>query len=461
MGILYEDQYREQLSERFSEILRIDSVFHGMKTKAEQDYNAGRIDKDVYQEVMNATYFTPLSSRCKNYAIPERNRLLVLKYGKFLNSGELSLTDLESSYLEIVGRLDNVANSVKGYYSFYNLSLEELREKVLDFVRTLTLEKIAELKGKIKVLEDKEKALKPEERAQSILGIGIKQYKKDIVKIENDEKNIINSVLAADHDTLMHYVCTKTSINERFYKWYRVRKNKEKVKNGEYKTVEISGLNGSRVNAVACRESIKTSEDLIKHIVEVNGWITDFATRSATVTNDIGKRHGMSRLYSKEECFRLFKKFYDIDTFLNYLPSYLDNDNSLSDVDIFKIFYLENFLDYKKVDPDKFRMVLIKSVLEYYNSLILKYSSVLRNMIGKASARIDEVVEDNVKVTSNVVIMRDAIGDLTDETDYLNGYLTKEEEEELYDSLNKYFEEMDKMVKGEAKRLDNGKKSSN
>lgn len=461
MGILYEDQYREQLSERFSEILRIDSAFHGMKNMAEQDFNAGIIDKDTYQEVMNANYFAPLSSRCSKYVIPERNRLLVLKYGKFLKSGELSLGDLETSYLEIVERLDNVANSVKGYYSFYNLSLEELREKVLEFVKTLTLEKIEELKSKIKVLEDKVKELKPEERAKSILGIEIKQYKREIAKLENDEKNIINSVVAADHDTLMRYVCTKTSINERFYKWYRVRKNKEKVKNGEYKVVEISGLNGSRVSAVACRESINTAEDLIKHIVEVNGWITDFATSSSTITNDIGKRHGISRLYTKEECYRLFKKFYDIDSFLNYLPSYLDNDSSLSDVDIFKIFYLENFLDYKKVDPDKFRMVLIKSVLDYYNSLVLKYSSVLKSMISKASSRINEVVEDNVKVTSGVVIMRDALRDLTDETDYLNGYLTKEEEEELYESLNKYFEEMEKMVKGEAKRLDNGKKSSN
>lgn len=458
MGIVIDDQYREQLSERFSEILRIDSVFHGMKSRAEMDFQKGIIDNSMYREIMDATYFAPLSSRCASYAIPEKDRLLVLKYGKFTKSGELSLNDLDAVYLDIIGRMDNVGNSVKNYYSFYNLSLEELREKVLEFVKDFTNQRKEELLSKIRLLEEKENSLKPTERPKNIYAVEIKQCRAEINKIENNEQTLIDGIMAADHDTLMQYVCNKLSINSNFYKWYRVRKNKEKLNDGEIKSIDLNELNGSRVKAVACMTSISTAKELIDHIVEVNGWINDFVLQSALVNNDIGKRHGISKLYSKEECYRLFKKFYDIDTFLNYLPSYLENDNGLNDVDIFKIFYLENFLDEKKVDPDKFRKTLIKSVLDYYNSLVVKYSSILKGIIAKSLGNIEEAIDCNVNVTKGIIVMNDTVEDLTDDTDYLNGYLSKEEEEELYESLNIYFREMDKMIKGEAMKMEHGKK---
>lgn len=456
-----EDQYREKLSEKFSEIMRIDAVFHELKNSAENDYNQGIIDFDTYQEVKNATYYTLLSNKCKNYALTPSERLLVLKYGKFMDNGELSLNGLEDVYTEIIGRYDNVANSVKNYYYFYNLSLEELRNKVIEFVKEYTLNKKEEIECKIATLREKEKELKPVERPKNIYNIEIKQLKKEIEKTETEEKKLINSVMAVDHDILMNYVCKKLSINENFYKWYRVRKNKEKLKNGEFNSIDLSDLNGSRVKAVTCMTCISTAKELIDHIVAVNGWINDFAVQSSTINNDIDKRHSIGKLYNKEECFMLFKKFYDINTFLNYLPSYLDNDDNLSDVDIFNIFYLEHFMDCKKVDPDKFRMTLVKSVFDYYNLLVLKYSSILKDIIGKSLGNIEQAVDCNIKVTTNVVLIKDAISDVNDNTDYLNGYLSNEEEEEVYESLNMYFEEMEKMVKGEAKKIEYGKKSSN
>lgn len=459
MESTYVDSYKEQLSDVFSEIIRIDTNFNSLKKKAMSDFEAGLIDKEVYTEVVYATYKRPLSARAREYAISEEERLLVLKYGQFMSNGDLSLAGLDDTYKDITGRMDSVGNSVKKYYEYYNLSLEELRAKVLEFVSMIAVKNKEDIFKKINDLEKKLLDIKPELRNKSVEQIEINQLKKEFKKIEENEKTVVNCVLNADHDALMKYICSKFKLEERFYKWYRVRKTKEKIANREHSEVLVDGLNDSRVAAIACKENLNTSSELINHIVEINQWISDFAVASSNVTNDIGRRNIIGKFYTKEECFRLFKKFYSIETFLNYLPSFLDYDNGLSDSQIFTIFYLENFLDSKKVDPDRFRITLIKSVLDYYKQLVSKYSILLKEIISKSANNIDSVLEHNISVTKNVILVRDIVSDIIDDKDYLEGYLSNEEEEQLYESLNLYFEMLEKSK--QEKVLEYGKKQNN
>ena len=57
------------------------------------DFEAGLIDKEVYTEVVYATYKRPLSARAREYAISEEERLLVLKISIIIMSFHLIFLD--------------------------------------------------------------------------------------------------------------------------------------------------------------------------------------------------------------------------------------------------------------------------------------------------------------------------------------------------------------------------------
>ena len=70
-----------------------------------------------------------------------------------------------------------------------------------------------------------------------------------------------------------------------------------------------------------------------------------------------------------------------------------------------------------------------------------------------------ENAKANISVTKNVILVRDIVSDTIDDKDYLEGYLSNEEEEQLYESLNLYFEMLEKSK--QEKVLEYGKKQNN
>ena len=154
MEAAYVDRYREELSDIFSKLVHIDIYFGSMKKKALADYEKGLISEAVYKEVNNATYRTVLKGDAQAYALPEDDRLLVLRYVGDSDVTALYLNDISNSFNALMEKMDLVAYSVKTYHKYYSMDIETLRASVLEMVNRQFEEKKEAIEVEMKEIFD-------------------------------------------------------------------------------------------------------------------------------------------------------------------------------------------------------------------------------------------------------------------------------------------------------------------
>ena len=223
MVTTYEDRYREELSDIFSRILKIDTCFGNAKKRAMSDFKKGLISEEVYNTVSQANYHTVLEGEAAPYAISEEDRAIVLRFVSLTEDGSLYLSDINDSFNDLVGRMDNVTNSVKTYFHYYDMDLETLKKSVIDIM----LERYSEKKMRIQIDID---VLKEQLNGDVQNNEEYKALVDKYAKIEEDEKAVCDKVNNAPYETLMEFIHKKFSLVENYYKWFRVRKNKS-IKN--------------------------------------------------------------------------------------------------------------------------------------------------------------------------------------------------------------------------------------
>ena len=89
METTYTDRYREELSEIFSSILRIDTKFCGNKKRARSDFEKGLISEEVLKRVEEADYHTVLDGDASPYALSDEDRKVVIRFTSLSEDGSL------------------------------------------------------------------------------------------------------------------------------------------------------------------------------------------------------------------------------------------------------------------------------------------------------------------------------------------------------------------------------------
>ena len=432
MVTAYEDRYKDELSDIFSRILKIEAYFGNAKKRAKSDFEKGLISEEVYRAVSEANYHTVLEGDASSYAISEEDRALVLKFVSLTEDGDLYLGDINDSYNNLIGRMDNVANSVKTYFYYYDMDLETLKKNVLDMMLEHYSEKKLKLQIDIDVLSSQLNGdVQGNEEYQKLLA----KYK----QVEEDEKVIRNNVNNASYDTLMEFINKKFGLVENYYKWFRVRKNKEDVSNGlvDVNSFGLVSTENELVNETRTQiASIEETDINLKEAYEL-GMV--FATEAVKIDNNIGVRLSLNPKYTKQECFMLFDKFYETAIFFDYCTMYAEEGKFLSNADVFNKFYIKKFGDQKSVDPNVFRAALIEDVISYYCSKARK----LKSDIATKKSVLDSTINSFAQINSEAIIAskreNDILTDLNDETDYLLDYLPVDMQDLLYESLKEYF----------------------
>lgn len=442
MVTTYEDRYREELSDIFSRILKIDTCFGNAKKRAMSDFKKGLISEEVYNTVSQANYHTVLEGGAAPYAISEEDRAIVLRFASLTEDGSLYLSDINDSFNDLVGRMDNVANSVKTYFHYYDMDLETLKKSVIDIM----LERYSEKKMRIQIDID---VLREQLNGEVQNNEEYKALVDKYAKIEEDEKAVCDKVNNASYETLMEFVYKKFSLVENYYKWFRVRKNKEDVNSGLVDATSfglVSRENELVQDTKVQLDDISDTDIKLKEAYEL-GMI--FAMEAAKIDNNIGMRLSLSPKYNKQECFLLFDKFYRIAVFFDYCTKYAEEGKFLSSDDVFNKFYVSKFGDQKSVDPNVFRAVLIEDVVMHYSSKANKYKSEIEAKKGTLDSALDSLTQVNSDAVIASKKESDILMDLNDDTDYLLGYVPADMQDLLYESLKEYFAHMKQYGSGD------------
>lgn len=427
----YTDRYKDDLSELFSEIFRIDSKFCVSKRNAKSDYENGLITLETLKMVEGANYDTILNGEAGLYSLTEDEKKFVKKIINCLD-GNLYLNDVNDAYNILLSRMNIVADAVKLYFKFYNKSLKELRISVSVMVQSEYSKKKDKLITKMGTLKKKlgEEYFNDEEYKS--LYSKLNEYKKQ-------EKEILADVENSSCDILMEFVCKFYSIDEKFFKWFRVRNNKEKCNNG---ILPEDSAHTMLEHEDAIRryekeaESYSSIENKIKDIQTI---INSFSVEISNIENSNGKKF-LIPYYTKKQCFLMFVKFCKIPIFLDYCSSFLEENVVTDNYSIFNKFYEKKFGDAKVVKSSKFKDKLVGDVLSYYQRQLIFYSGLLKAKKVTLDGCSFKVNETSDRLSIIVRNNKDFMSDINDDTDYIAGFLANDMLDILYVSLNEYFD---------------------
>lgn len=427
----YNDMYKDKLSEIFTSILRIDRDFTNNKNRARKDFEQGLISEEVLKQVESADYNTELIGEASPYALSSEDREIVLKYASFNNEGNVYLVNLENSYKNLLGKLDYIADTVKIYYKYYLLDIESLRESITELILNSYNENVAAIENRMKSIQ-KRLGNKASEDSEYI------ELEEKLSNLNDKKVMYLDSISKADYSTLMNYVVEYYALNENYFKWYKNRENKEEFYDRATKVVEDNSISELSSSSLALSEAYCSFDSVEKRLLDTYKAMSDFSITSTLMDCYIGKNILLYRKYSKKECFTLFRKFYHVDGFLSYIASYA-GEGSMGDEEIFNIFYESNFKDKNGVDPEEFKSVLVRKVLVYFKEkidMLIGSLDVKREALQNSLDCNKTVVDKNTEFNDTSICL---INSQIDETDYLNGFISKELEDMLYQSLKYYF----------------------
>lgn len=440
METTYTDRYREELSEIFSSILKIDTKFCGNKKRARSDFEKGLISEDILKRVEEADYHTVLDGDASPYALVEEERKLVVRFTSLSEDGSLYLNDINEKFNDLVGRMDAVADTVKIYFKYYNMSLKEFREEVA----IMMSEKFSEKKTSI---EDRMQALKNELGSNASKNDKYKALEEQLKGLDEEEENVLNNVRKSSFDVLMEFIIRKYSLNEDYYRWFRVRKNKENQKNGIVPEDSTEVMLEEQNNIRRLNESTIIYKDLDDKLKDTQRMINEFAVESLAITTDIGRRLSLNPHYSKKECYELFQKFFELAIFFDYCASYCEESSVINSFEIFNKFYERKFVNAKSVDPNEFKFKLIEDVLQHYIRKAKIYSQLLAERKVDVENWYDRLSYSSDELAIMVRNTNDYAADINDNKAYLDGYLSIDMLDRLYISLNEYFDFISKKEK--------------
>ena len=427
MEAMYEDRYRDELSDIFSSILKIDTCFGNLKKRAKVDYEKGLISEEVYSKVVEAGYYTVLDGDASAYALSEEDRALVLKFVSLTEDGNLYLNSISDSFNDLVGRMDNIANSVKTYFRYYDMDLNQLKQSVIELIT----EKYSEKKLKIQLDMD---VLCSQLNGEVSGNAEYDELVEKMKKVTEDERVVCANVMNSSYETLMEFIVKRFSINLDFCKWYRVRKNKDALNNG---TLVMDSEDSIRENELLNEYnevSFKNGE-LRERINGIQEYSDGFLIDALAIDPYVCKIN-ISNKYTKRECYMIFEKFYNIPLFLDYCTSYVKDGESINIVETFNRFYDKTFGSQRFVDAELFKSALIRDVLIYYNC---KKINCKKMIDPREESLLTELNDVNARVVVFDKRKADALSDLSDTTDYLRGYISSDMKDLLYESLNEYF----------------------
>lgn len=433
METTYTDRYREELSEIFSSILKIDTKFCANKKRAKSDFEKGLISEELLKRVEEADYHTILDGDVLPYALSEDERKLVVRFTNLSDDGSLYLNDINEKFNDLVGRMDEVAAAVKVYFKYYNMSLKEFRIEVASILEEQFSKKKEVIIKRIKTLE-KELGNNYENNSE------YKELTASLKEIEENEVGVLNNLKAASFDVLMTFICQKYSLNPDYYKWFRVRKNKENQSNGIAPTDPTDAMLEEQHNVRRFGESAEIYKDIDDKLKDTYRIITEFSVESLGITTDIGRRLSLSSQYSRKECFQLFDNFYELAIFFDYCASFCEESSVINSFEVFNKFYDRKFVNARSVDPNVFKMVLIEDVLSHYQ----RKAGIYAKLLAERKVDLEEwgirLQDSSDRVAIMVRNSSDYIADINDNTNYLDGYLSSDMLDRLYVSLNEYFE---------------------
>ena len=440
METTYTDRYREELSEIFSSILRIDTKFCGNKKRARSDFEKGLISEEVLKRVEEADYHTVLDGDASPYALSDEDRKLVIRFTSLSEDGSLYLNDINEKFNELVGRMDAVADTVKIYFKYYNMSLKEFREEVA----IMMSEKFSKKKTAI---EDKMQALKNELGSNASKNDEYKALEEQLKNLDEEEENVLNNVRKSSFDVLMEFIIRKYSLNEDYYRWFRVRKNKENYNNGIVPEDSTEVMLEEQNNVRRLNESAAIYKDLDDKLKDTYRIISEFSVEALSIPTSIGRRLSLSPNYSKKECYELFQNFFELAISFDYCASFCEENGIINSFEVFNKIYERLFANAKSVDPNEFKTKLIEDVLQHYVRKSKIYSQLLAERKVDLENWYDRLSYSSNKLAIMVRNSNDYIADINDDNVYLDGYLSVDMLDRLYISLNEYFDFVSKKEK--------------
>lgn len=430
MEATYTDRYREELSDIFSSILKIDTNFCSNKKRAKSDFEQGLISEETLKRVEEADYHTMLDGEASSYALSDEERNLVIRFTNLSESGSLYLNDINDSFNSLIGRMDAVSDTVKIYFKYYNMDLKQFRIEVANMVSEQFESKRAAIYEKLNVLKSESNENNDEYKA----------LEAKLKEIDEIEEHTLNNVKKSSFDVLMAFIIKRFSLNEEYYKWFRVRKNKENSINGiipqDSTEVMLEELNNVR----RLNDSVEIYKDLDDKVKDTHRVISEFSVESLAISTDIGRRLSLSPNYSKKECFLLFDKFFELAIFFDYCASFYDECTIINSYEVFNKFYEKKFVNAKSVDPNEFKTKLIEDVLSHYIRKAKIYAQLLAERKVDVENWYDRLSYSSDKLAIMTRNSNDFIADNNDNTVYLEGYLSSDMLDRLYISLNEYFE---------------------
>lgn len=433
METTYTDRYKEELSEIFSSILRIDTRFCGNKKRAKSDFENGLISEEIYRKVEEADYHTVLDGEASPYALSDEDRNLVIRFTSLSEDGSLYLNDINEKFNDLIGRMDVVADTVKIYFKYYNMSLKEFREEVALMISE-------QFDNKKTNILTKMQALKSDLGEKADSNAEYKALEGKLKAIEEDEENVINNARKSSFDVLMAFIIRKYSLNEDYYKWFRVRKNKENQSNGIVPEDSTEVMLEEQNNVRRLNESSDIYKDLDDKLKDAYRIISEFSVESLGISTDIGRRLSLSQHYSKKECYQLFDKFFELAIFFDYCASFYEENGVINSYEVFNKFYERKFVNAKSVDPNEFKTILIEDVLAHYVRKAKIYAQLLAERKVDLENWYDRLSYSSDKLAIMTRNSNDYITDIADDRIYLEGYLSSDMLDRLYVSLNEYFD---------------------
>lgn len=433
MEATYVDKYREELSDIFSQIVKIDIYFGNMKKRALADYEQGLISKEVYEQVVNATYNTVLTGEAAKYGLSEEDRLLVVRYANNSDVEALYLEDLSNSFTKLIDRMDTVAYSVKTFQKYYSMDVETLRASVLEIVNKHYEDKKLSIEAQMKVL------------ATDTSGGGLvyesepyRSLQAQLEGLTEAQSMMVTNVEGASYETLINYIIKNFKINMKYWNWYRTRDNKEEYANRAESNVPVASVLVVDDKITDLNSEVMSYHQVNSKLIETYQLFNQFAQQVAMINNV--RKTIVNRKCNKKECLSIFHKFFEIPVFCDYIASYaVGGVTEVNSSEVFELFYAKHFGDAKSVDYEEFRLTVIKEVFQHYIDKIAKYTKMLADSKLSLEQGISDVRSANNRSIDSVRLLNDLTCDSIDDVDYLGDAIPLDERDRLFYSLKDYF----------------------
>ena len=451
----YYNKYLGYTNEIRNRLFQINQKRSALLQQLEYDYLAGLIDEFNYHKAKRLGILETLPYSLEKYSLTQEEIEYVKKYGKVIN-GELDIELINDYFIKKLDLIGSVCTSVIEGEKIYNMTTPELRT----YLKERTMSQYEEqIKRCEHIIQERRTRL----GNNAIYDTAYGQASHEKAKYESERMSLINYIETIKDEELYQYAYNSHKVNGTYYEWFKSKQSKKEQEEGTIYNKARNSITNTRTTSIDLYNSYQALEN---DNYVINTFIQDYLrfieltnVNSLLRSNNIRLRNNIFMSKKKKEYIkieymrRIFEyilnkynilKDYLIDTI--GVPKYLNKQNRIVyDIDPNKYFNIYLNKEYRNLDK--------VTLIDFINDLIdnlkkyagIKYQRLMSNRsINQTQYETIFNSLNRMIIDTEEYLSQEELLQIYQEPNNIilpRGYITEDEENEIYTNLEQVLQE--------------------